>query len=516
MKNFKHIADLTITECCQQLGISTADLPEALDALKDDDVIVRQLRKLLSEDKKSFEQCSTIGQYERYLSSWTDGFYHDFARKKIAQLKAEAEEIAYFQKHKDRIWGCEAYLQKYPKGKFVEEVQSLLIQKKKVRRIRNFVLFISFAILIVFGGIYSYEPLPIINIPAEIYVSQYGDTIDFKKFMNNKINDKNLHITLHEAKTSEPNISKHSVIYRNDQKDDYILSDTAYTAPGSCEYMNTVWSSDISINRKYIIPVNASTNEIIKEVKILSVSRLFGIAFNKEIKTVKIKQAAGLAAFLDIHNIKSEWCYNVLSTNKNSDNSKTINFHVSNNGIQGNSFPVFLETDGTFVQVENSDHSWICIEKRSDNWGNNFNFHIRVSENRNSYNRIGFVTFSCGDKSIKLVLAQKSGYASYFDIEKDKLILGSKAIWEEDDSFMHYYSVKISTDGIWDFRQSNDSYSWLKAQKNVYDSEIHFQVKENDYDCYDDRLATITISTLNKGSKKISIAQHSKWREIDD
>lgn len=508
---FKSIDALSITECCEQLNLRIVDLPEALQDIVEpserDQLLIEQLQSLLDKDKSAIASCRTIEHYEAYLTSWADGLYRGYARNRITQLKAEAEELAFYKTNQNSISGLESYIKKYPNGRFIQEAEVSLANKKRARKIRNIILLIFFLIILTFVGVYSYEPLPTIQIPEEIVVSQYGDTIDFKKFIANEINDHNIHLNLNDDEYFDSSPSVHSVIYRNDKKDDYILSGPDASIPGSSEYISSTWSKDVSVNRSYIIPMNTTTNEIIKELDILTVSKIFGFVLCEDKKSIKIKQAAGLATFLDA-NITSEWCYNVLSINSNSDNCKTISIQVSNNGIQGNTFPVFLNTDGTFVQVENSDRSWICIEKRSDNWENNFNFHIRVSENRDSYNRTGYVTFSCGDKFVKLVLTQKSGHATYFDVEKDEINVGPEAIWEDGDFiFGQHYSIKIETDGIWDFSQSKDSYSWLKIRKSVYDDEIDIQVRE--HNSYNDRYATISISTLNKGIKEITLIQHS-------
>lgn len=519
MKGFKDVDKLSISDCCSILGIDKKDLPNILENAHfsmEQQPIADRLKLLISRDKSTFYSCSNIEQYEMYLSLWPDGLFHDAARQKVAQLRIETEELAFYKKNKNSLSGCKAYLQKYPNGKFANDVQSLLTQKKNNKNTRNLTLCVLIVILFVIGGIYSYESLPIIDIPEEIYVSQYGDTIDFKSFIRNEVDDKNIQFKLNDINLEyilkdegvESNLSNYSVIYRNDHKDAYILSDIGHTASGSSEYMSLYWSNDISINRKYIIPMNTSTNKITKEVDIISVSRIFGFVLNKDIKTIKIEQAAGEAKYLDIQNISSEWNYNVLSTKTNLDNNKIINLQVSNNGIRGNSFPVFFNTDGTFIKIENSDRSWISIEKRGDCYGNNFNFHIRALENRNSFPRNGTVTFSCGNKIIKIVLNQESGNATYFDIEDDDIYVRPEAVWEEgDDIFDSHYSVRIETDGIWNFRQSEDSRQWLKVVKSVYDDKLDFQVKENN--SYYERIAKISITTLNKGTKEITIVQRS-------
>lgn len=180
MMEFKNIDSLSITECCEFLKINRQDLPEVVQSLEDlkglDKLVVARLNLLLNADKAAIEACENIEQYEKYLSTWPDGLYHHFAKHRIAQLKAETEEHAFYEKHKGRIWGCKKYLKKYPDGKYSGEIRSILRRKRRVRNITFFGIIIS---ALVIWGIFSYEPLPTIDIPSKINVSQYGDTIGF-------------------------------------------------------------------------------------------------------------------------------------------------------------------------------------------------------------------------------------------------------------------------------------------------------------------------------------------------
>lgn len=92
----KSINTLSITECCEQLNIRRDDLPKALQDIivlsERERLLIAQLQSLLDDDKSAIESCRTIEQYEGYLSTWVDGLYHDYARTKITQLKAEARK----------------------------------------------------------------------------------------------------------------------------------------------------------------------------------------------------------------------------------------------------------------------------------------------------------------------------------------------------------------------------------------------------------------------------------------
>lgn len=178
---FKSIDTLSITECCEQLNLRREDLPEALHNLIEpserDQLLIERLQSLLDADKLAIESCRTIEQYEGYLSTWVDGLYHNRARTRIAQLKAEAEEFAFYQKNKDLISGCEAYLSKYPKGKYVNNVKSTLVQLKRTRKTRNILIFI---ILLIVAGIFAYSnyvTVSYVDVDDNAELNNLGDEI---------------------------------------------------------------------------------------------------------------------------------------------------------------------------------------------------------------------------------------------------------------------------------------------------------------------------------------------------
>ena len=178
---FKSIDTLSITECCEQLNLRREDLPGALQEVIEpserDQLLIEQLQSLLDEDKLAIESCRTIEQYEGYLSTWVDGLYHSHAHTRIAQLKAAAAELAFYQENKDSISGCEAYLQRYPKGKFVSDAQSTLAQKKKARKTRNIILLV---LLLIAAGIFAYcnyVPVSYVKVDDNAELNNLGSEI---------------------------------------------------------------------------------------------------------------------------------------------------------------------------------------------------------------------------------------------------------------------------------------------------------------------------------------------------
>ena len=209
----KSIDSLSIAECCEQLNLRREDLPEALQELnaftEREQLLIDRLDRLLDEDKTAFELCNSIEEYEEYLSTWSDGLYHDVANQRIAQLKAEAEEFAFYANNKDNISGCEAYLQKYPKGKFVEEVQSVLAQKNKSIKTRNTIIFLF---LLIAMGILIYSN----------YVSVSYISVEDKAELNNEGSKISLNIS------TDASSSAISVISSEEWIDCYVSGKTLY------------------------------------------------------------------------------------------------------------------------------------------------------------------------------------------------------------------------------------------------------------------------------------------------
>lgn len=409
MMEFKNIDSFSITECCEYLKINRQDLPEAIQNLKDlkglDMLVVSRLIFLIDTDKAAVESCGSIEQYEKYLSTWPDGLYHLFAKQRIDQLRAESEELAFYKKHKGSILGCKKYLKKYPNGKYLDKIRVNLRHK---RRIRNIIIGCVIIIALIIGGIFSYEPLPTINIPPVIYVSQYGDTIMFDKYINNIVNSDNIHLAVKESICKDDMIEGMGV-YRNDCYENRYLTEISYFKD---------WPYDISLYEEYVIPMNVSSHELVKEICITSVSKIFGFIIQEKVNVVSIKQEPVLATYLNMVSL-ADWCgcleydgFSYLSEREDSYGNNIKFFLISSNGVQ-DGFYVFPETDGSYIRIENPDSSWISIESSSA-YEDSFSFRIRVSENRLAHKRIGYITFSCGDKYVKLVMEQKSGYSSSF------------------------------------------------------------------------------------------------------
>ena len=146
---FKEIDKLSIRECCDELNIEIQQLPKILENISGSQDIIDRLKLLLDADMSAFRLCSTIEQFEKYLELWIDGLHRSEAAQRVAQLKAQAEELAFYKTNQNSISGLESYIKKYPSGRFIQEAKGSLANKKKTRKIRNIILLILLLIVAV-------------------------------------------------------------------------------------------------------------------------------------------------------------------------------------------------------------------------------------------------------------------------------------------------------------------------------------------------------------------------------
>ena len=94
---YKKIDELSISECCAELNIESQQLPTILENISGPQEIVDRLKSLVDADMSAFKSCSTIEQFEKYLELWIDGLHRSEASQRVAQLKAQAEELAFYK-----------------------------------------------------------------------------------------------------------------------------------------------------------------------------------------------------------------------------------------------------------------------------------------------------------------------------------------------------------------------------------------------------------------------------------
>lgn len=354
---------LSLAECSEQFKVKMETFFEAFSSSPDltdhDRLIIRQLETLLKKERSDFEHCSTIEQYEKYLSDWNDGIHWDKATQQIVKLKAEAEELAFYKKNKNSIWGCKAYLQKYPKGRYVNDVQSILAQKKKARKTRNIVLLVALIIAVVVVCLINYKPNSEFNVSEEIIL--FG-----KKGGNN---------TLYISTNAD------------EKNTDIKLSDL--------DWVN-ITSDDGTL---YIDAEPNSESERTGLITIDTYSSFFGKRFNRKSKSVVVRQSSGLPTILSTNIYE-------ISFDKHG--------NTRNNRIKA-------ETDGSDLKVI-AKNDWFTIEKMVDEKGDSLFAIINVKTSVNNYGeRTGEIAISSANMTKRVKVFQESGLANCFELATSNL-----------------------------------------------------------------------------------------------
>ena len=173
----KSIDELSITECCERLGIDRNNLPETFEPKSStEQLILGRLTELLHSDKEAYEACHSLEDYQRYRDIWTDGLYKNSAYQKINEISAAKEqalleeETQFFNRNKDTKDGCKAYMAKYPNGRYVSEAKEMLKRyTKRLVCIWAFILLVVAGVILfaVFLSESAQEPEPVLYSPVE-------------------------------------------------------------------------------------------------------------------------------------------------------------------------------------------------------------------------------------------------------------------------------------------------------------------------------------------------------------
>lgn len=503
---FKSIDTLSITECCEQLNLRREDLPEALQEVIEpserDQLLIEQLQSLLDEDKLAIESCRTIEQYEGYLSTWVDGLYHSHARTRIAQLKAAAEELAFYQENKDSISGCEAYLQRYPKGKFVRDAQYTLAQKKKARKTRNIILLV---LLLIAAGIFAYcnyVPVSYVNVDDNAELNNLGSEISLgistdaisstitatssEDWIDCWVYGKTLYISANTNPNGERSatitITAHSSFFGSalsDRKQETITvsQKTGYASHLSVSnddvYLTANGgSSSISINTDGIFAVSTapaswvSTSVNGKTLNLecgenSGIARSSYLVLKSGTKTLRldITQAGKSATRLDVSTSDVEFSAN------------------------GGSRTIEIYTDGE-CQISTQPESWA----HANISGNSIS--LSVDENPGK-KRTDYFVIKSGSYTERINISQAGKQASFLNPS------------QTDISVSHYggtRTITVSTDGTWEFGTDTESWIDLSRSGNTITLDISSHSGSSDRSDY------FTIKSGNL-EKRINITQ---------
>ena len=502
---FKSIDTLSITECCEQLNLRREDLPEALqniiESSERDELLIEQLQSLLDEDKSVIESCRTIEQYEAYLSSWADGLYRGYARNRIAQLKAEAEELAFYQENKDSISGCEAYLHKYPKGKFVIDAQSTLAQKKKARKTRNIILLVLFLIA---AGIFAYSnyvPVSYVNVDDNAELNNLGSEISLgistdaisstitatssEDWIDCRVSGKTLYISANTNPKGERSatitITAHSSFFGSELSDRKQETITVSQETGYASHLSVSnddiyltangGKSSISINTDGIFAVSTApaswvSTSVNGKTLNLECGENTGIARNSYLilksgtKTLRldITQAGKSATRLDV-------------------SSSNVEFSAD-----GGSRNIEIYTDGE-CSISTQPESWAHATIN----GNSIS--LRVDENPET-KRTDYFVIKSGSYTERINISQAGKSATRLSVSTDNISFSSSG---------GSRSITVSTDGEW--RISTETNSW--GHTSINGNTITLRVDANDGDSRTDYFVVKSGSM----EKRINISQ---------
>lgn len=363
---YKKIDELSISECCTELNIVSSQLPAILDNVSGSQDIIDRLRALLDADASAFKSCRTVEQYERYLSLWTDGLHRGRAVQRVAQLKAEAEELAFYKTNQNSISGLENYIKKYPNGRFIQEAKDSLANKKKARKIRNIILLIIAIVIALFVCLINYFPVSYLDVSGDVSLGKKGGNNTIT--ISTDANDINIDV-------------QESSNWIDVNRDGGTLS------------INVVPNTDDE--RSAYITVN-------------TYSSFFGKKFNCISKTIKVSQSSGLPTYLKT-------------------NTSEISFDKYGNC---SSNQITATTDGCDLQVSTSASWFSVSKNITEDGDNMVASIVLTTGTNNEGSKIGDVVIRCNDYVEKVKVSQASGLATYFRVEKTSLTMAEEGSGE--------------------------------------------------------------------------------------
>lgn len=482
---FKRIDTLSITECCEQLNLRREDLPEALQEVIEpserDQLLIKQLQSLLDEDKLAIESCRTIEQYEGYLSTWVDGLYHNHALTRIAQLKAAAEELAFYQENKNSISGCEAYLQRYPKGKFVSDAQSTLAQKKKARKTRNIILLV---LLLIAAGIFAYcnyVPVSYVNVDDNAELNNLGSEISLdistdaisstisatssEDWIDCRVSGKTLYISANTNPKGERSatitITAHSSFFGSELSNGKQETITVSQETGYASHLS-VSNDDVYITAnggKSSISINTDG---IFEVSTAPASWV-STSINGKTLNLECGENSGIArnTYLIIQSGAKTLRLNIAQAGKSATRLDVSTSSIEFNADGGNR-TIDIYTDGE-CQISTQPASWAHATIN----GNSIS--LKVDENSGT-KRTDYFVIKSGSYTERINILQAGKSATRLSVSTDKVSFSSSGGSK---------TITVSTDGEW--RISTETNSWGHTSINGNTITLRVDANNGDY-----------------------------------
>lgn len=364
---YKKIDELSISECCAELNIESQQLPTILENISGPQEIVDRLKSLVDADMSAFKSCSTIEQFEKYLELWIDGLHRSEASQRVAQLKAQAEELAFYKTNQNSISGLESYIKKYPNGRFIQEAKGSLANKKKARKIRNIILLIIAIVIAIVVCLINYFPVSYLDVSGDVSLGKRGGNKTIT--ISTDANDINIDV-------------QESSNWIDVNRDGGTLS------------INVVPNTDDE--RSAYITVN-------------TYSSFFGKKFNCISKTIKVSQSSGLPTYLKT-------------------NTSEISFDKYGNC---SSNQITATTDGCDLQVSTSASWFSVSKNITEDGDNMVASIVLTTGTNNEGSKTGEVVIRCNDYVERVKVSQASGLATYFRVEKTSLTMAEEGTAED-------------------------------------------------------------------------------------
>lgn len=364
---YKKIDELSISECCAELNIESQQLPTIIENISGPQEIVDRLKSLVDADMSAFKSCSTIEQFEKYLELWIDGLHRSEASQRVAQLKAQAEELAFYKTNQNSISGLESYIKKYPSGRFIQEAKGILANKKKARKIRNIILLIIAIVIAIVVCLINYFPVSYLDVSGDVSLGKRGGNKTIT--ISTDANDINIDV-------------QESSNWIDVNRDGGTLS------------INVVPNTDDE--RSAYITVN-------------TYSSFFGKKFNCISKTIKVSQSSGLPTYLKT-------------------NTSEISFDKYGNC---SSNQITATTDGCDLQVSTSASWFSVSKNITEDGDNMVASIVLTTGTNNEGSKTGEVVIRCNDYVERVKVSQASGLATYFRVEKTSLTMAEEGTAED-------------------------------------------------------------------------------------
>lgn len=482
---FKNIEQLTITDCCNLLGLTRESLIDIVvsvnlgtsilherifnscELTEMNEKIAQRLISLLLKDYECFKQCNSLQQFKNYLLIWEDGLWRNNAEKEIQRINLKDEERNYYNANNNSLKGLKKYLKKYPNGLYVSKARAGV---KSISRNRCKIFSFIFTLCLIVLSIISY-----VNYYPAKYLSVNKQVVKFGK------KGGTLHLSVSTNALGFDVYNDNSWIEIQQDGNDIEIK----TGSNTCDFREA-------------------------EIEIVAYSEFFGSIIGSKEKKIRITQDSGVATYIDIKEESSSNC----QLEKGILKCYTFDYswiHIN------------LKTDGieeTVVKNINNV-SWIEIEKRSK-----ASYGISIQENSGCARECDLYVSSGVYKKI-LRIKQPSGLASYLDINKEKIHIRNEEHWfketyttggflTDDIAGLDYagYRINIDCDGYWTV---NNIPSWMIVYKysiNSKDTETNSTFHNNHITIFvkgnnlEERTAKLKVETSSGLFKEIEVLQN--------